>query len=191
MAHQIRDKRDTYINAILHVFLKGIEMADAYGTLLLSHSDDAVFSKVKMIKELNKLRWDNWGGKWAIDSSNIIFYDAITVQYPAVFPTQIKSVKLMIDGEEKVLHPSEVTEEHEDFILDEEEEIIPLYLLRDSIKEFIKKGWIEIACVANEKQRYVYMQKMRIYSDGRAIRTNSWVGTANVYPNLQEEEYLN
>lgn len=166
-------------------------MADAYGTILLSHSDDAVFYKGEMINELNKLRWDNWGGNWTIDSDNMIFYDANTVQYPTVFPTQIKSVTLMIDGEEKVLHPSEVTEEHEDFFWSEEEEIIPLHLLRDSMKKFIKMGWIEIACVANEKQIYIYMQKMRIYSDGRAFRTNSWVGTANVYPNLQEEEHLN
>lgn len=166
-------------------------MADAYGTLLLSHSDDAVFCKAEMINELNKLRWDSWGGNWAIDRSNIIFYDANTVQYPTVFPTQIKFVTLLIDGEKKVLHPSEVTEDLEDFLLSEDEETIPLYLLRDSIKNFIKMGWIEIACVANEKQRYVYMQKIRIYSDGRAFRTNSWVGAADTYPSSQEEEHLN
>jgi hypothetical protein len=165
-------------------------MADAYGTLIFSCSEDVQLKdKKKLVKELNNFSWDNWGGNWVIDKDRI-YYGGGTVQYPSVFPSRTKSVILMIDGVKKVVHPSELTKEDEDYFYDKEDENVPLDYLRDLLAKYISKGWIEIACIANEKSRYIYLEELRIYSDGRAFRKKSFIGSGNYYPNYREEEHL-
>jgi hypothetical protein len=51
-----------------------------------------------------------------------------------------------------------------------EEEYITLEALSKHFSKALSKGWFEIACTANEKNRYVYFQSFRIYADGKAIR---------------------
>ena len=89
-------------------------MADAYGTLIFSCSVDAKFNRKKIIETLNKFDWENWGGKW-ISEENNIYYDGNTIQYPTVYPVKITSLILLIDGVKTKIHPSELTEENEEF----------------------------------------------------------------------------
>jgi hypothetical protein len=164
-------------------------MADAYGTLIFSCSVDAKFNRKKIVEILNKFSWENWGGKW-ITQGNNIYYDGNTIQYPTVYPVQITSLILLIDGVKTKIHPSELTEENEEFEYDNEVEAVPLEDLRNVIAGFIKNGWIEIACIANEKVRYIYLEELRIYSDGRAYRKKSFIGNNNAYSNYRDEEFL-
>lgn len=164
-------------------------MADAYGKLIFSCSDDAKFNSEKIVQTLNYFIWENWGGKWIIEN-NKIYYDGCTIQYPTVYPTQITSLILLIDGVEIKIHPSELTEENEEFQHDDEVDFVPLEDLRNAIGGFIKNGWIEIACIANEKIRYIYFEELRIYSNGKAYRRKSFVGGNNMYDNSREEEFL-
>jgi hypothetical protein len=52
-------------------------MADAYGKLIFSCSEEVELEREKLVGELNKLNWDSWdNGKWAIEE-NKIFYEEI------------------------------------------------------------------------------------------------------------------
>ena len=165
-------------------------MADAYGTLIFSCSEDVQLKgKKNLVEALNNFNWDNSGGKWAIDKTRI-FYEGMEVQYPTTYPEQTKSFILQKDGVRTKIDISELTDEQEDFIFDVESEVVSLENLRNLIASFIKKGWIEIACIANEKSRYIYLEELRIYSDGRAHRKNSFIGSNKAFPNTREEEFL-
>lgn len=39
-------------------------MADAYGTLTFTKSEDCKFNAAKLVQTLNALAWDNEGGAW-------------------------------------------------------------------------------------------------------------------------------
>ncbi|NDH68400.1 MAG: hypothetical protein EBY22_10985 [Gammaproteobacteria bacterium] len=164
-------------------------MAEAYGKLIFSCSKDAKFNGEKLIESLNKFTWENEGGQW-ITNSNNIYYDGNTIQYPTVYPLYTKFVILLINGVETKIHPSELTEEQKEFFYDLESESVPLQDLTDSVAGHIENGWIEIACIANEKVRYIYLEELRIYSDGRAYRKNSFIGNNNAYSNYRDEEFL-
>lgn len=49
-----------------------------------------------------------------------------------------------------------------------EYEKISLEDLSHQFAKAIVNGWVEIACTANEKNRYVYFESIRIYANGRA-----------------------
>ena len=136
-------------------------MADAYGKLIFSCSKDAKFNGEKLVESLNKFTWENWGGQW-ITKSNNIYYDGDTVQYPTVYPLYTKFWILLINGVETKIHPSELTEEQKEFLYDVESDSVPLQDLMDAVSGHIENGWIEIACIANEKVRYIYLEELPI-----------------------------
>ena len=164
-------------------------MADAYGTLVFSCSKDAKFEGEYIVDKLNQYEWDMEGGKWVLDGEEID-YDGDSPLYPTVYPNEVKSITLEINGVFKKISPIELTEEQEDDIVDKEEESVSLEKFRDSLAPFINTGWIEISCIANERARYIYLQEMRIYSDGRATRKRTFIGTNKYFGNEREEESL-
>ena len=164
-------------------------MADAYGKLIFSCSKDAKFNSEKLVDTLNKFVWENSDGKW-ISEGDDIYYEGNTIQYPTVYPLYSKFLIRLINGVETKIYPSELTEENKEFEYDNEVEFVPLEDLRNAIVGHIKNGWIEIACIANEKVRYIYLEELRIYSDGRAYRKKSFIGNNNAYSNYRDEEFL-
>ena len=164
-------------------------MADAYGKLIFSCSKDAKFNSEKLVESLNKFTWENWGGKW-ISERNKIYYYGNTIQSPTVYPIYTKFWILLINGIETKIHLSEITEEHEEFFYDVESDSVPLQDLMDAVAGHIENGWIEIACTANEKTRYIYFEELRMYSDGKAYRRKSIVGGNDMYYGSPEEEFL-
>ena len=74
-----------------------------------------------------------------------LFVDSSTPMYPVAVP--------LIENEDKFPHIE-----------------YSLKTLSQRISPHIYSGWIEIACVANEKNWYVYFQSLRIYSDGRTAK---------------------
>jgi hypothetical protein len=62
-------------------------MADAYGTLTFTKSQDCSYDPQALQSALNSLRWDNEGGFWEISpsSAGLVFCQQ-RVQYPTVHP---------------------------------------------------------------------------------------------------------
>lgn len=164
-------------------------MSDAYGKLFFSSSEGTKLNTKKIVAILNQYSWECWDGDWAINK-NKIYYDGNTVQNPTVYPSEEKSITLKIDGVETKICPSEFTNDLEKFIWDTEFDTVPIKKLRDSLAGFINDGWIQISCIANEKNRYQYSQELRIYSDSRAYRKNSCISSSKYYPTISEEEFM-
>ena len=91
----------------------------------------------------------NWSAdetKWLLHERDLdLFVDSSTPMYPVAVP--------LIEDEDKFPHIE-----------------YSLKTLSQRISPHIYSGWIEIACVANEKNWYVYFQSLRIYSDGRTVK---------------------
>lgn len=149
-------------------------MADAYGGISLSTSKDSVIDAEQLVDLLNQHSWTNANGEWIkneINGKDTFWHiDDFNTQYPTVFPT--KFILLMKEEDESIrrIHEDDATDEDHDRCWDLDTEIISLSTLSKNLSKAIKKGWFEIACSANEKNRYVYFQSLRIYSNGRAIR---------------------
>lgn len=149
-------------------------MADAYGGITLSTSDDSVIDANLLIEILNKFQWTNANGEWITNKmagkDTFWHFDDFNTQYPTVFPT--KFILLIKDEDERIrrVYEDEATDEDLDRCWDMDSEIIALSTLSKHFLTAIKKGWFEIACTANEKNRYVYFHSLRIYADGKAIR---------------------
>ncbi len=162
-------------------------MADAYGTLVFNHSENAVFDKQAIISAMNEYNWDNEGGKWLLEDDEDIFFNSWRSQYPTVFVSLVASYTIKTnDGfVQKTL--SEMSDEDWDKVYDSEDEVVPLSVLRDAIAPHIKEGWVQIACTANEKQRYVYMQQLKVSADGKAEREERLIGNGTGFNESIEE----
>ena len=155
-------------------------MADAYGMVTFSKSDDCNFDSEKLKKCLNQFEWDNTGAKWCISNSGNLYLDEYGFdrpQYPTAIPKEVQMYELFdrrIDG--KVFFnqksPEQMAEDDWDLVAGSIDAPIPLERLSGILSSLLKSGWIEIACVANEKSRYVYFEVLRIYADGRAYSKN-------------------
>jgi len=121
-------------------------MADTYGTITFTKSKDCTFNPSSLIKELNCFNWSADETKWLLHERDLdLFVDSSTPMYPVAVP--------LIEDEDKFPHIE-----------------YSLKTLSQRISPHIYSGWIEIACVANEKNWYVYFQSLRIYSDGRTAK---------------------
>jgi len=121
-------------------------MADTYGTITFTKSKDCTFNPSLLIKELNCFNWSADEIKWLLHERDLdLFVDSSTPMYPVAVP--------LIEDEDKFPHIE-----------------YSLKTLSQRISPHIYSGWIEIACVANEKNWYVYFQSLRIYSDGRTAK---------------------
>ena len=172
-------------------------MADAYGMVTLSKSDDCFFDSEKLKECLNQFEWDNSGAKWSISTLGNLYLDEYYFdrpQYPTAFPKEVNLFE-MFDAEVSGLNasytktPEEMTEEDWDRLEGTIEIPISLQKLSSLISPIIDSGWIEVACVGNEKTRYVYFELFRIYADGRAYLK---AVTSGPFTDLRDsfEEYL-
>ncbi len=150
-------------------------MADAYGGITLSTSKDSKIDAAKLVKLLNKFSWTNANGEWItnkMDGKDAFWHlDTFGTQYPSMFPQEFVAViHRNDDGTLNRIPYEEATEEDIDYAYDIEEKDTSLEELSKHFTKALKKGWFEIACTANEKNRYVYFHSLRIYADGKAIR---------------------
>ncbi len=149
-------------------------MADAWGVLTFSKSVDCEMDGKKLTDDLNIFNWDNWGGKWEHDEeTDILFYSEKTAQYPTVFP-QIQTVIHCFSEDTKSEYTklvSEMTKEDWDNFEDADYEDCSLEQIKSIIQKNLYKGWIEIACCSNEKQRYVNFGSLRIDANKSATRS--------------------
>jgi len=156
---------------LIRILLKGNIMADAYGALTFTKSEDCVFDGPSLVRALNELEWDISGGNWIYydDDQSICFSDYGS-QYPTVFPLR-QTVIYCVNQETDECYEKqfeEMTEEDWKNFDDSEIEACSVEELRDRLALHVKQGWIEIACCANEKCRYVMFETLRIHASGEA-----------------------
>ena len=168
-------------------------MADAYGGITFSTSDDCIVNASALVEALNNFQWTNADGEWITvklnDKDTFWHKDSFDTQYPTVFPQKDIAVIVQQDNNELKRIPSEdATSEDYDNAYDIETGDVELKEFSELFSAHITTGWIEIACTANEKNRYVYFESMRVYEDGRAERKAILSG-ATVKPNYINEVY--
>jgi hypothetical protein len=150
-------------------------MADAYGGITLSTSNDCVVDAELLVELLNNFNWTNGYGDWItnqMDGKDTFWHcDDFNTQYPSLFPTEYTAIILKNDDGTLIRIPyEEATDENLRDYWDIEEEYVSLEALSKHFSKALSNGWFEVACTANEKNRYVYFQSLRIYADGKAIR---------------------
>lgn len=100
------------------------------------------------------------------------------MQYPTVFVQQdfVIFCTNQETGESYEKTLGEMMEE--DWDNWESEKMIQFALedLRSQFTPYLKKGWIEIACCANEKCRYVMFESLRIHASGDPERMRAISG---------------
>ena len=169
-------------------------MADAYGTTVLTYSKDIDCDFNKLTELLNEFQWSSSGEQWTLQKHEnkcyVFMGDGWTyqTQYPTVFPTEETGV-IVLDEDENEIIKTEPTEDDYDNAYDFVIEDVSLEKLTKTLLPTIKKGWIELACVSNEKLRYISMGKLRINADGSSSRSLVTVGMG--YDGDFSEEYKN
>ncbi len=163
-------------------------MADAYGTLTFTKSEDCKYNATKLVKVLNSLAWDNEGGSWEYEQKvDLLFFNSSRPQYPSVFPTKTLSYVCYsaVTKTEYLRTEDEMTDEDWDCLCTTNDVEIELAELVSMIRPCLESGWIEIAYASNEKQRYVEFGSLRVSRDGlshhRLIRSGPWVNQVDVY----------
>ena len=143
-------------------------MADAYGTMVLTYSENIECDFDGLVKYLNCFSWSSDDCGWEKGScEDGSFWVGTTVynpQYPTVFVEEY-----------------EIGDDEELTFID-----ISLADLASYISDYITTGYIEIACVSNEKHRYISFQRLKVDSEGNASRSNNTVGLG--YDHVFEEE---
>lgn len=171
---------------------KEIEMADAYGTLLFTKTDDFDANYVELVDALNDLQWNTSDTKWTFMETSEGLHIATggdsfgrDIQYPTVFPDKFLGV--FIENQDGVdVLVEEPTEDDFDMASDFSYEPMTLEDLAQKLSPFIKSGSFEIACVANEKRRYVYFEKLKVCANGSAERSRNVSGSFHSLENVLE-----
>lgn len=166
-------------------------MADAYGMITFAKSEDCIFDLVKMKDLLNEYEWDNSGAKWVCSNSGTLYIDGYYFdrpQYPTAIPKEVQFYCLFAENGSFInRRPDDMSEDDWDNLAGRESIPIPLNKLTARTCSLIQSGWIEIACVGNEKGRYVYFESLRIYADGTASRKRINSGPMTVPEEIFEE----
>lgn len=135
-------------------------MADAYGTMVLTYSENIECDFDGLVDYLNCFSWSSddciWEKGSYEDGSFWVAAAHHNPQYPTVFVDYL--------------------EFDEDIEINEEDFGISLVDLASNISDYITTGHIEIACVANEKLRYIYIQRLKVDFEGNASRSNNRIG---------------
>ncbi len=165
-------------------------MSDAYGTITFSKSNDCIIDSSSLIQELNRFNWSNDVANWFYSESDDTLKIAPShLQYPVAIPEFDEFIHVRNDdGTLATYNVSEVNDSILDQMFGSTSAPFSLKELSRRISPHIKKGWVEIACCANQKSRYVYFQSLRICSNGTAIKRNSWSGPC-IDPVNEHESY--
>jgi hypothetical protein len=153
-------------------------MADAYGTITFTKSSDCTLDSAALIDALNSFKWSSDEVSWVLDEEDSrISINSWSPQYPVAIPEFDELIHIKNeDGTWTTHKASDVNEDEIESTYTYTVSPYPLATLSQRLSQHINSGWIEIACVANEKTRYVYFQSLRIHSDGRSSKINTWTG---------------
>jgi hypothetical protein len=165
-------------------------MADAYGALTFSKSDDCVFDGKALTRALNELQWTTSGNEWKyyVDGDMIGMSD-FGVQYPTVFPEKHVLIRCYCSESDIEYEKISLDMTEHDWLnfVDSDMDLCSLEDLRDAFSRYLSQGWFEIACCYNEKCRYVTFQSLRIYASGEVERVFVTSGPCTVSRTIHEQ----
>lgn len=146
-------------------------MADAYGTLIFSKSEDCSYDEVQLLKTLNRYKWSSCDGSWKLFAGDVEpSFDTGSPQYPTLFVERFDRYLLAKDTGDVWVAASDLAPDDEEYIDDFELSTPDLDQVCKDISGCIKSGWIEIGLAANMRSRYAYFQKLQVFADGRGLR---------------------
>ena len=165
-------------------------MSDAYGTITFNKSEDCTFDGALLVQELNSFNWSNDGAKWLVNEPDEYLYlDTKNPQYPVAIPEFDEFIHVRNnDGTWTTYNSSKFDDDIFENMFSTTSAPYSLNELSLRLSPHIKNGWVEIACCANEKARYVYFQSLRICSNGTAMKRNFWSGPC-IDPIDENESY--
>jgi hypothetical protein len=169
---------------------KELNMADAYGAVVLSMSDDCRVNEALLLQKLNELDWCNEDREWSVENHS--FFYSSQCQYPTVCFTHPITVNYAdVNGNHMSVPFAEATEEQFDASEgDYDYEDMPLSHISHHFKDCIRSGSIEIAATCNEKSRYVQYESLTIHADMSVSFVSHHVGTSPDYSTYHKmEEY--
>jgi len=170
-------------------------MAEAYGVLAFSKSDDCVFDGRALADALNKFQWNGSGHYWEYYSENdMIAISSCYSKDPTVFLEKHLQIRCFCNASgiryEKI--SSDMTERDWLNFVDSDMDLCSLKDLRDAFSRYLIQGWFEIACCYNEKCRYVTFQSLRICASGEVerlrITSGSLSGCSTTHEKLGEKD---
>jgi hypothetical protein len=166
------------------------KMADAYGVVTFTRSEDCQMDIEGLRGILNQFSWDTSGAKWEITESESLCLDTYVAQYPTAIPAELKDyVSLRERGAFYEILRERIARKNWDNEVGEIEVPTALEILTQIICPLMQSGYIEIACVANEKMRYVYFESLHISADRNANWRRNCSGPW-VQPTSQFEELI-
>lgn len=124
-------------------------MSYATGGIVLVSSNDCKVIADKLCSKLNDFVWTSDGGEWVHNIVNDIdlfsHYDDFNTKSPTVFLSKESCYVDIKEGESPFFTAQDYSQLFSPYILE---------------------GWIEIACTANEANKYVYLETLRINANG-------------------------
>jgi hypothetical protein len=136
-----------------------LDLSNAKGTMVLTYSENIECDFDGLVEYLNCFQWNlyNDDNEWFIsDSGEIINKSEIGV---TVFPSYYEWGG---DDEGNGGHIRIGTS---------------LEFLADNISDYITSGFIEIACVGNYDNRYIYIERLKVDFEGNASILRNVIGT--------------
>jgi hypothetical protein len=156
-------------------------MADSYGVLIFSKSDDCDFDGEELVRRMNMFRWSIDNIKWDWDDqSESPITESFYAEYPCAIPERISRILIeTASGSEEWVDFGDLEWEIED-ALDIEVEEVEFDQVCAYLVPAIRAGWIEIASVSNEKLRFGQYTSMQVYANGHGVCQSYCTGQA--YP---------
>lgn len=146
-------------------------MADAYGTLIFTKSEDCTYDAERLLDALNLYKWSYCGGKWILKEGNTKpCFDTYSPQYPTVYVEKFERYLIEKNSEEIWVTAVDLTDEDQDDIQDVQLSTPSLDEVCRDLSCSIQSGWFEIGLSANMNLRYAYFQKLQVFADGRGVR---------------------
>ncbi|MBT8519755.1 hypothetical protein G6734_02725 [Polynucleobacter paneuropaeus] len=157
-------------------------MSDRYGTMVLTYSNNLECNFDGLIGSLNQFKWSNENLIWNKDccKEKTYIYAAEEsgwnglIEHPSIFPQLEEAVMKNEDGTYDVI-PNPTPGELEEAWMTRAKEV-PLENLTKLISQNLHNGYIEIVCVGHNHQKFVYMGRLKIHSDGTSSRSHVTCG---------------
>lgn len=155
-------------------------MADAYGVHVVGLTDDFQGDINGICGALNQFDgWSNDGALFNVLGGVIWIPES---QDPTVFPTRTTRILVPGAGGEHTWRPAaDATESDLDGAIALENEEVPLSEVAAAVSPYISAGTVTVACVSNEKGRYISYEKMVLHTQGAAERTREMVHSGSAH----------
>lgn len=156
-------------------------MAEAYGTLIFSKSEDCKFDMTTLLDLLNEFKWCERDTRWMAGNDGGIYANSECSEFPTTFPKLIESISVENeDGELSILDCNKLDDEISgQYFVEYNYRHPDLDEICSTLGGAIESGWIQIGLSANMGKRYAIYQSLTVYSDAKGVRHCCMTGYAH------------